>query len=277
MLASPLFGLAVASLAITGIIKLVDYLNSDYERQIEKLNTLNSEYDSMSSKLNESESKLKSVKDRMTELLDLQKTGKITFVEQKELDNLKQTNEQLEIQIKNEQELLRIKGKEKEEQALNLINSTKTVMTPKVDKYTKQVSYSAQDVNEIQEVDSLISAYEDLNRQKKELDKNDSSYTLKLERLNSRQSELHTQIINSTNSINEQGKSIIGATDEGKKMLTNIENLNKRVVEHTSNFKVNTGAINDESKAIKDGAEAAKQSAFSQEKFNNALDDSTKL
>lgn len=72
-------------------------------------------YEEQSSKLNDLTKKLEESKKRYKELYDIQQTSSLTFVEEEELDKLKETNKQLELQIANEKELQQIKAEEANE------------------------------------------------------------------------------------------------------------------------------------------------------------------
>ena len=103
------FGMATIAIgAIIGIIKVVDLFTVSLDEQKEKLKETKEEYDSLSNSLETTKNELQTTKDRLEELLDLQNSRKLTFVEEDELLKLKQANTELEkeialqeIQIKN--------------------------------------------------------------------------------------------------------------------------------------------------------------------------------
>src|SRR5690606_35540413 len=93
MMASPLFWIVAGTFAIGGIIKLVDALTVSVEEQAEKVKTLNEEYQGLQSTLDSTATELEIIQNRIEEL---EKKDSLTLTERDELENLKQTNDELE-------------------------------------------------------------------------------------------------------------------------------------------------------------------------------------
>ena len=81
--------------AIQGLIKLTDYLIHYQEKQREKLQELKQAYQDIESELQSVQDELKTTAQRMDEL---NAKGSLTFVEQEELDKLRETNNELQRQ-----------------------------------------------------------------------------------------------------------------------------------------------------------------------------------
>ena len=97
-IASTILNMAITmglSFAIQGLIKLFDYLIHYHEKQREKLQDLKQEYENISSELQSVQSELETTSQRMDEL---NSKSNLTFVEQEELDKLRNTNDELQRQ-----------------------------------------------------------------------------------------------------------------------------------------------------------------------------------
>jgi Skp family chaperone for outer membrane proteins len=88
----PIIGI---SAVIGGLVILYDHLNTSLKEQQEISQTLQSEYDSLQTELSNINTELENTAKRIDELND---KDNLTFVEQQELENLKQTNTYLESQ-----------------------------------------------------------------------------------------------------------------------------------------------------------------------------------
>ena len=110
-----LLGIAAAALAIYGIVKLFDKWITTLEESEEILTDLNSALESTEDKLKDLESELKEVRDRIKELNEQES---LTFVEQEELDKLREQNDELERQINLTSKTREAQQKEVNNQAL---------------------------------------------------------------------------------------------------------------------------------------------------------------
>ena len=86
---------AGVGLAITGIVKLLDQVIVTSKEADEAMESAFSDYDSAQQNLSDVNSELEQTQSRISEL---QSKGKLTFVEQEELEKLKETNAELQIQ-----------------------------------------------------------------------------------------------------------------------------------------------------------------------------------
>lgn len=97
MLANPFM---IAITAISLLITLVPMAINWFNKLHKSTDDLKEEYDSLASELDGLNGELKTTQDRIDELQKLSNDGKITLVEQEELDKLLTTNAQLERQIR---------------------------------------------------------------------------------------------------------------------------------------------------------------------------------
>jgi TP901 family phage tail tape measure protein len=107
--------LALIAAAIAGITAIARGLIQTLEESEEKLTELNSALDETAGKLNDLEGQLKEVRDRMKELNEQES---LTFVEQEELDKLREKNAELERQISLTKQVRSAQQKEVNDQAL---------------------------------------------------------------------------------------------------------------------------------------------------------------
>ena len=93
----PILALMAGAAVIWGAVKLIDHLVVTTEELAEELNDLKSELRDLESEIDTLNSELKTTEDRMAELLAL---PSLSFIEQEELAELKQTTAELERQLK---------------------------------------------------------------------------------------------------------------------------------------------------------------------------------
>lgn len=98
--------------AITVIIALIPIAINLFNKFHKSTEELKQEYDDLASELDGLNSELKTTKDRIAELQKLSDEGKITLVEQEELNKLLETNVQLERQIRLREEAAKKAGEE---------------------------------------------------------------------------------------------------------------------------------------------------------------------
>lgn len=166
----------LAGTAIFAAVKAYDALTVSQEEALESLDKAKSEYDSTTSNLENLESELKTCTERLEELQKMADNGTISIVEQEELDKLKEQNDELEREIKLEQEKKKIAAQEEIDAAEDVVTSKKN------SKYLEDrwVSGSGnvetvnpRKVTPQEELNASIDAY---NKYKQELEKLQSDY-----------------------------------------------------------------------------------------------------
>lgn len=167
MLASPLFWVAVGSLAIFGIIKAVDALTTSLEEQKEKVENLSKEYEDLKSKISGLEGDLKTTSDRIDEL---NKKDKLSIIEQDELEKLKLTNKELQARIDLLNKQSDLTSKKLGREALNLYDRQQ--VTGEVSKQkVNEIKYSRTNTSTLigsSDLNQLMAAYERIIQLKKE-------------------------------------------------------------------------------------------------------------
>lgn len=121
MLTNPLFWALGAGLAIWGIIKAVDFFTESVEEAKEAANESAQEYETLTSELESLNNELSITQDRIDELNSKEH---LTFVEQDEIQKLKDSNDELERSIELKQTLAEVAKAEAREEALNYLNKT---------------------------------------------------------------------------------------------------------------------------------------------------------
>lgn len=136
MLKNPLFWVGAGLLAITGIIKLIAYVNTATERQykkaIEKLNSVKEELDGVNSELDKTKSRIE----------ELEGKTSLTFVEKDELKNLQKQNKLLE-----ERSIILNKQKKDAEKAVQKAAAKKAAETVKEVPRTSEEKVGVVDYN----------------------------------------------------------------------------------------------------------------------------------
>jgi TP901 family phage tail tape measure protein len=108
LLTNPVGWAILAIGAIAGVVAIFNAVHKTAEELAEELGDLKSELADLESEIDSLNSELKTAKDRMAELIAM---PSLSFIEQEELENLKQTTAELERQIK----LKEVLGKNKED------------------------------------------------------------------------------------------------------------------------------------------------------------------
>ena len=118
MAANPMFVIGGAALAIAGIITGIKALSDSYENNTEKLSRLNDEYQRTQDTINETADELEKVQQRIRELSDLKAP---TLADEKELDNLRFINRELEAQLVLQQRLAESTAAEKQAALMDVL------------------------------------------------------------------------------------------------------------------------------------------------------------
>lgn len=118
---NPLFWAAGGALAIWGIIKAIDYFTVSIDEARDAASESLDSFTSLQSEIESVKSELEASTDRMKEL---EQQPNLTFVEQSELDKLKETNDELERQLRTKQTLVDIAGKEARESAIAYLDKS---------------------------------------------------------------------------------------------------------------------------------------------------------
>ena len=113
----------VAAAAIAATVAIVDALTVSYSENKEKLQELHQETQSLKSELESLSSELKTTQDRIEEL---QSKGPLTFVEQEELNKLKEQNAELERSIQLKKNEIKISERKENKQFLDTANQRET-------------------------------------------------------------------------------------------------------------------------------------------------------
>lgn len=106
--------------------KAWDYSQHGFTRAQKEAENASSEYENVKSNLQSLNSELDTTKSKIQELEALQDNGTITFAQEAELENLKETNNELERQIAIQESLLKIKQEASAQAALNASKQQQT-------------------------------------------------------------------------------------------------------------------------------------------------------
>lgn len=115
----------IASGVIMGLQKLWELVSGlivTQKKALEAAKEAREAYDEEASKIKDLSTKLEEAKQKYDELYRRQQAQGLTFVEQDELDKLKETNEQLSMQIENEKELQRVQAGNANKKLVNAYN-----------------------------------------------------------------------------------------------------------------------------------------------------------
>lgn len=99
LVSNPIGWAVSAALAIAGTAKVIDWLTKSTAEAAEDLKKTAESFDETKSKLESLQKDLETTAERISDLQELSNSGKITLVEQTELDKLKTTNKELERNI----------------------------------------------------------------------------------------------------------------------------------------------------------------------------------
>jgi TP901 family phage tail tape measure protein len=283
MLASPLFWVVAGATAIFGIVKGVQYLTSEVERQKEKITELTSEYDKLTESLDKNEKKAKDVITRLSELYNLRDSGKISSKEDEELKKLEAVNLELQNQIKYEKTLREIKGRDIEDKTLALSNK-KTENSSKSPMIVSPFfGYAPITIPEkINEDIELLSEYkqklDDLEKGYSNNEISAKKYSKEKSKLNKDISKYSTSLESLVKKLEEENKSYITDASKGKKESNEkiIKSVKEMIISLSANsneWDKNTKAIESNTEKIKSTTLSTDDYAKSLEKVNKATDD----
>lgn len=166
--------------AIEAVVTAIsDYINR-VEKATEAAQKLRSEYDELVSSIQSMKDELTTVSARITEL---QGKGNLSLVEKSELDRLKETNSELERQLRIEEKLA-IPKKEEAEKAAEDAIAIRTSVVPdnwkdqnEINHYrTKKVDIFDQVASQMSEIDAAESKKSDIQNKMAKLDANSGAY-----------------------------------------------------------------------------------------------------
>lgn len=118
---------AIAAVAVAfAAFKAWDYSQHGFSRAVEDAENAALEYENVKSNLQSLNSELDTTKSKIQELESLQENGTISFAQEVELENLKNTNNELERQVAIQKSLLEIKKQASAQAAVNASNKEQT-------------------------------------------------------------------------------------------------------------------------------------------------------
>ena len=118
---------AITAVAVAfAAFKAWDYSQHGFTRAQKEAENASSEYENVKSNLQSLNSELDTTKSKIQELEALQDNGTITLAQEAELENLKETNNELERQVAIQESLLKIKQEASAQAALNASKQQQT-------------------------------------------------------------------------------------------------------------------------------------------------------
>lgn len=135
LISNPVGWCILAAGAITGIVVAYNHFTESLEEAQEKASKSKEVYDSTVSEIKSLNDELKTTKDRIDEL---QAKDSLSLVEENELDKLKQTNDELERELRIKEAIAQTEGQQAAKDASNAI-------TKKSEKYNEQYKYGDDD------------------------------------------------------------------------------------------------------------------------------------
>lgn len=119
---------------ITIAVAAFEILNSIMNKSGQELEKLNEKYDKLNEEIQENSTKIAKTKTELEEtnkkIADLQKKGTLTLVEKEELTKLKNTNTELELQLKNLEKIEKIKKEERSRTYLKSESMSRNIDIP---------------------------------------------------------------------------------------------------------------------------------------------------
>ena len=116
-----LITIAAIGATVYGAVKAFDALTVSIDEAIEKTKSSKEELDQLTSEISNLNQELETTKDRIDELLEKANSGTISLLEEKELNNLREQNDELQREIALKEKLAEMDAKEVAENAANSI------------------------------------------------------------------------------------------------------------------------------------------------------------
>ena len=265
MASNPAVWIAGIAAVSIGLIALQEKFNKSLDECTEELSNNNSEFQNAQSTVDSLESELKTCRDRLEELQKLSDEGTISVIEQEEYERLKNTNDELERNLKIE----------KEKAKLSAIEGAKTAdetLTKRVQsQYIRGSVESYEGVvleNQIMSVlpeEELNAAINEYQRLQTEIDNLNASYDkgeISVSEYESQLEDLKNQQIDSENRASEMNDIL----EECKQSYKNLEDTGG---DFTRTQKDNYAIVEESSKKYNDFIDSINGVETSVEKLND--------
>ena len=265
MASNPAVWIAGIAAVSIGLIALQEKFNKSLDECTEELSNNNSEFQNAQSTVDSLESELKTCRDRLEELQKLSDEGTISIIEQEEYERLKNTNDELERNLKIE----------KEKAKLSAIEGAKTAdetLTKRVQsQYIRGSVESYEGVvleNQIMSVlpeEELNAAINEYQRLQTEIDNLNASYDkgeISVSEYESQLEDLKNQQIDSENRASEMNDIL----EECKQSYKNLEDTGG---DFTRTQKDNYAIVEESSKKYNDFIDSINGVETSVEKLND--------
>lgn len=245
-----------------GLVALQKKLTKSLDECVEELDEYNSAFESAQNEIKSLDTELDTCTDRIEELQKLAENGTISIIEQEELDRLKDTNEELDRNLRIQKEkaqLSAIEGAKSADETLSKTVESKYITSLQdfsgVGVATEYTSW----VSPEKELEAAISEY---NRLSTEIDKLNESYddgTISANDYEKQLSDLTTQQTNARTRASEMSDILVSAEQAYKNLentdgkLTTTQSNNLKTVENANIMYTEfLGTINDVKDASKE-------------------------
>ena len=239
--ANPFVWVGAAIALLYGLYKAIDYINKAYERQKEKLEELSSAYNDTLSEIDNLESRLKDIEQNIE---DIQSLGTLSLSNEQELQRLQDESKELDHQLKVEEALAKVRGKEAEEQAIKTLTTTQNskysyhvANSPNPAMFGNYIIYDQVTAQEelqfaMDEYDNWLSIKKEAEEKLDELKLHGiesgsefETYSKQLTDADSKMTDAYKHAGELMQELDTQSKSLIGATDDGNALLQVIQDV----------------------------------------------------
>lgn len=284
LLTSPVGWGILAVGAIYGVSKVYEHFNVTLEEHQEVLSTLKGKYDSITSEVKSLEEELSSVQSKMREM---ENNNPIEFVQDDEYQKLLNANDELSRRLLIKKELQRVAGKEAEEKAIETISLKSEDSIVNYKNYYSDISGYSTKAEKITRDDAIIeriAAYEELTTKIKELEdeqlklaqsnktqsKEYKNVTKEIDELNNKKDEYYSYILQTTEVLQTESESIVGATNKSEEYSGRIETVTTTVDDFIKSTNQATDSVNTFSDSVSQSSNDVGK--FSLESYTKQID-----
>lgn len=278
---NPVGWCVLAAGAIFGAVKAFDAFTVSFDEAVDKTKTSKQELDKLTSEISELNDELKVTRDRIEELIEKANSGTISLLEEKELNNLREQNDELQREITLKEKLAAIDAKEVAENASQSITyktddnkwDDEYKATDRIDKLQKYVDSANFYQDKLSEINQQILDIEESatdNSYKedsayKDLIKHQEEYQKGLQKVEKQMSSTYKELTEEDDGLYYNGKVIKGYEDLAERLDTvytavelyfdedSVKDTTEDYIETIKNKLVNSGLSEEISNVVTEG------------------------
>lgn len=277
---SPVGWCILAGTAVFSLVKIVDALTVSLGEATNALEDAQNNYDTAKSQVESYSSQIKDLTDRINELQKLADNGTISVTEQEELDSLKAQNEELDRNIRLQEEKQRLASIEASDSAHDALNAkVKSDYVTGYDSFGEEIhgtttvqgelQSAIAEYNKLQEaIDVLNTSFDQGQIEPEEYEKRLKSLTDQQTEARERANEMYEITLASETAYEDLKNAGEDLNDQQKEEYASVQQSNSAYLNFTDSIRNNTNAIKENT----DAKEENSTTSFSFDTYKDSID-----